>query len=114
MASRCCGNRLSLRNQYDTKTPRESSLWPWEAVFRAVRCLSRCVVGTSSRHESISQRGFRNTEKISKICEKKNSREILSERPTAGLCHPNFKQSHCQRNIDADQPQAVLQYRFLY
>src|SRR5690242_6655596 len=24
MASRCCGNRLSLPNQYDTKTPRES------------------------------------------------------------------------------------------
>lgn len=25
MASRACGNRLSLRNQYDTKTPRASS-----------------------------------------------------------------------------------------
>jgi hypothetical protein len=24
MASLCCGNRLSLRNQYDTKTPRAS------------------------------------------------------------------------------------------
>lgn len=24
MASRCCGNRLSLPNQYDTKTPRAS------------------------------------------------------------------------------------------
>lgn len=26
MASRCCGNRLSLPNQYDTKTPRASVL----------------------------------------------------------------------------------------
>src|SRR5437879_7061298 len=25
MASRACGNRLSLRNQYDTKTPRAST-----------------------------------------------------------------------------------------
>src|ERR1700681_1857719 len=115
MASRCCGNRLSLRNQYDTQTPRESSLflWPWEAGFRAVRRLSRCVVETSSRHESNSQRGFQILRKFQNLARRKILGKIPSERPTAGLCLPTSSQSHCQRNIGAHQPQAVLMYRFL-
>src|SRR5579864_458729 len=66
MASRCCGNRLSLRNQYDTKTPRESLLCVALGGHRSARRLSRSTLETYSRHESNAQRAFRNSEKIFK------------------------------------------------
>jgi hypothetical protein len=83
MASRCCGNRLSLRNQYDTKTPRASlSLGgpgrPWSA-----RRLSRSTLETYSRHESNAHRAFRYPQKFSKISREENFPEkfLRSARP---------------------------------
>src|SRR5579859_4146148 len=98
MASRCCGNRLSLRNQYDTKTPRESLLCVALGGHRSTRRLSRSTLETYSRHESNAQRAFRNSEKFFKnLTRRKFPGKILSERPTAELCPPNSRQSHSQR-----------------
>src|SRR5437762_927745 len=56
MASRACGNRLSLRNQYDTKTPRASTFFqgfpPAPAQFD---CTSRTKLASRKN----TQRGFR-------------------------------------------------------
>ena len=70
MASRCCGNRLSLRNQYDTKTPRASlySLWPWEAIGLLAACLdlhSRLTRVTNPMH-SVRFDILRKSSKISR------------------------------------------------
>src|SRR5580693_324953 len=54
MASRACGNRLSLRNQYDTKTPRASAC----RVCCPVRPDARKLAGLNSRHEKIHSVGF--------------------------------------------------------
>jgi hypothetical protein len=49
MASRCCGNRLSLPNQYDTQTPaRVSRCGRQDRLYiRAVRCPSRSFLRDS-------------------------------------------------------------------
>src|SRR6266852_5725096 len=85
MASRCCGNRLSLPNQYDTKTPR-ASLSLAAAGGRSVSGLfvarPALLPGTVSRHESDAQRGSRNVlGEISQISAKKNFEIILRSSP---------------------------------
>src|SRR4029077_13924319 len=83
MASRCCGNRLSLRNQYDTKTPRASLSLGGPGRPRSARRLSRSTLETYSRHESNAQRAFRNPEKIFQISREENFPEkfLRSARP---------------------------------
>jgi len=88
MASRCCGNRLSLPNQYDTKTPRASlslAAARRPRYFTAVRRPPGILPGTVSRHESHAQRGSRNVlGEISQISAKKISTKSseLSDRRT--------------------------------
>src|SRR5260370_16955006 len=97
MASRCCGNRLSLPNQYDTKTPR-ASLSLATAGGRSVSGLfvarPALLPGTVSRHESDAQRGSRNVlGEISQISAKKNFEIIFVPLPPPGLHLPNLPQS---------------------
>src|SRR5713101_1521702 len=117
MASRCCGNRLSLPNQYDTKTPR-ASLSLATAGGRSVSGLfvarPALLPGTVSRHESDAQRGSRNVlGEISQISAKKNFEIIFGALPTAGLCLPNLGQVLENVTPTRGKPQAVRKYRFL-
>src|SRR5713226_2319506 len=107
MASRCCGSRLSLPNQYDTKTPRASLLVCGRQgaalFFRAVRRPSRDSPGTASRHESKHSVGLENIlGKIPNFSKRKISK-IPSELPTAGPRLPNLGESQCQRNTRGGQ-----------
>src|SRR5207249_11537272 len=56
MASRACGNRLSLRNQYDTKTPRAS---PFFQGFPPTPAQFDCTSRTKLASRKNTQRGFR-------------------------------------------------------
>src|SRR2546421_12563778 len=116
MASRCCGSRLSLPNQYDTKNPARETLgggrWQPRCSMGPVRCPSRYRLGKYSRHEYTSQRGFRKyPEKISKISRKKNFEKFLrSARPPDPALRTPAK---VFENVTSgkDKPQAVLWYR---
>jgi len=76
MASRCCGNRLSLPKPVRHENPAREPLVGGRqeaALFTAVRRPPRDLAGTVSRHESHAQRGSRNVlGEISQISAKKN------------------------------------------
>jgi hypothetical protein len=86
MASRPCGNRLSLRNQYDTKTPRAST---FSQGFPPDPAQLIQLAGLNSRHEKIHSVGFELTLKTSKVAPKMSvenflepgNRKNLRERP---------------------------------
>src|SRR5216684_812194 len=117
MVSRCCGSRLSLRNQYDTKTPRASLLF----AAAGGRLLGLFAARPDTRSgfprvtHPIHSVGFEILGKFLKSHEKKNSRKIPSELPTAGLRPPNLRQSLCQRNTGAapaaSRPQVQVPFR---
>src|SRR5580692_10159352 len=88
MASLACGSRLSLRNQYDTKTPRARISFCCArqtdgTVIRAIRRPSHEKPGHARVTKKL-QRGFRNVRR--KLSSKKEF-EKLSQRSriTAGL-----------------------------
>src|SRR5438045_6372384 len=95
MASRCCGSRLSLPNQYDTKTPRARTCWRLLAAAFSVRPFvahPETRPGRYSRHDCDLQRGFL---KILRRFPNFAKRKILknsSELPTAGPCLPNLSE----------------------
>src|SRR5213075_2051488 len=74
MASRACGNRLSLRNQYDTKTPRASTFFqgfpPAPAQFD---CTSRTKLASRKN----TQRGFRVDPEKSRVTPKMSFENFL-------------------------------------
>ena len=89
MASRACGNRLSLRNQYDTETPRASAC----RASCPVRPDAIGLAELNSRHEKIYSVGFEwtpakgsNRKCPSKISSNLGTEKISrSARITAGL-----------------------------
>jgi len=74
MASRACGNRLSLRNQYDTKTPRAS---PFFQGFPPAPARVDYTTGLNSRHEKIHSVGFEWTPKKSRVTPKMSFENFL-------------------------------------
>jgi hypothetical protein len=91
MASRACGNRLSLRNQYDTKTPRASILSQGSAPDPAPFRLTGRTKLASRKIHSV---GFEQTLKTSRVTLKMSDENFLepgnrkisrSSRITAGL-----------------------------
>jgi len=74
MASRACGNRLSLRNQYDTKTPRAST-FSW--AFRPLRPNLTTLAELNSRHEKMHSVGFKWTLKRSRVTPKVSVENFL-------------------------------------
>jgi hypothetical protein len=110
MANLACGNRLSLRNQYDTKTPRASVF-----LFRPSNgrrfpqgCSSPVPreTGTCSRHEKIYSVGFEiSVENFFRKRNRKISRELPNHcRTCAAFTQP----SQFKRSTWAGGPQAVL------
>jgi hypothetical protein len=88
MANRACGKRLSLRNQYDTKTPRASVLFvrPFyrSAFFRAARRPSREKPGHARVTNKIFSVGFEMS--VENFFRKKAFEKFpWSSRITAGL-----------------------------
>src|SRR5690348_14931703 len=89
MASLACGNRLSLRNQYDTKTPRASrpltacQSAAWQTVFQGGESPVPREAGTCSRHK---QRTAWVSKSPPKLFSKKGLEKFSrSSRSTAGL-----------------------------
>ena|ERR1700686_1343778 len=110
MASLACGKRLSLRNQYDTKTPRASVLLLRSSNGRRFPQGGSPPVpreaGTCSRHEKNLQRGFRNVRR--KFLRKIKIRKIPSGLPNHRRTCASLKhQSHFKRSTWARGPQAV-------
>src|SRR6266478_3894605 len=117
-ASRACGNRLSLRNQYDTKTPRASTFS--QGFLPDPAQLTR-LAGLNSRHEKIHSVGFEWTpinlqdlvENVRQNFLEPGNRKNLPERPnhrrTKAACSSKrpFKRITCMR-----EPQAVQEDRF--
>jgi len=118
MASRCCGNRLSLPNQYDTQTPaRVSRCGHQEAASTSGPFVARPdhFSGTLSRHESVARRWYRNgPSRNSTISAKKNLDKILRAFRPPDLCLANSGQ--VLENVAPAEglPQAVHKYRFLH
>src|ERR1700731_1089215 len=87
MASLACGKRLSLRNQYDTKTPRASFLLRSSNGWRVYQSESSLVpreAGTCSRHEKIFSVGIEVS--VETFFEKKEFEKFpQGSRITAGL-----------------------------
>src|ERR1700676_5503807 len=117
MASRCCGSRLSLPNQYDTKTPRASLS---SAAARS-RTLSGLFVarpgiypGPSRVTNQVHSVGLEmSLEKSLKFRQRKISKSFFgASRPpdlafrTSALVLENVAPAE-------GKPQAVLKYRFL-
>ena len=100
MASRCCGSRLSLPNQYDTKTPRaRPSERDCQAVcfsLRAVRCPSRFPRGICSRHENIQSAGIEMS--VENFICKKISKDFFGAPERRRTRLPNFWQSLFKAN----------------
>src|ERR1700738_3435093 len=121
MASRCCGSRLSLPNQYDTKTPR-ASLWLAAArkprYLRAVRRPPRDLARDVSRHELDAQRGSSvdiemSLEKFPKFRQRKILKNsFAASHPPDSAFRPSAR---VLENVTFGEvkPQAVPKYRFL-
>ena len=109
MVSLACDKRLSLRNQYDTKTPRASFLLRSSNRRRFYQGESSPApreAGTCSRHEKNLQRGFRNVRP--KFLRKIKIRKIPSGLPNHRRTCASLKhQSHFKRSTWARGPQAV-------
>ena len=120
MASRCCGKRLSLRNQYDTQTPRASlSKQDCYAVHICLRAVRRPVPhrgGTSSRHETMHSAGFENVRRKFRYQESapEDVKRFLRNSPRT----PPTPLSELRAEVFVtltpaqDTLQAVLRYRF--
>src|SRR6266849_2083971 len=116
MASRCCGSRLSLPNQYDTKTPRASLLVCGRQgaalFFRAVRRPSRDSPGTASRHESKRSVGSKmSLEKFQILAKEKFRKFLRSSRPLDSAFRTSAK-VNVNVTPGEDKPQAVPKDRF--
>src|ERR1700738_532918 len=117
MASRCCGSRLSLPNQYDTKTPRASLS---VAAARRPRCFSGLFVarpeirpGPSRVTNHIHSVGLEiSLEKFPNFRQRKISKNSFRAFPNAGLCLPNLGQVLENVTSAEGKPQVVLKYRF--
>src|SRR6266852_9506412 len=116
MASRCCGSRLSLPNQYDTKTPRARILVCGRQgaalFFRAVRRPSRDSPGTASRHESKHSVGSKmSLEKFQILAKEKFRKFLRSSRPPDSAFRTSAK-VNVNVTPGEDKPQAVRKDRF--
>src|SRR5277367_66502 len=94
MASLACGRRLSLRNQYDTKTPRARIFFCCArqtdgTVIRAIRRPSREKPGTCSRHEKSYSVGFEMS--VENFLRKKYSKNSLRDPESL----PDYCRSKC-------------------
>src|SRR5260370_1348591 len=118
MASRACGNRLSLRNQYDTKTPRASTFSqgfsPGLAQFDSTGQTKLASRKNPQRAFGVNPETSRASPKMSveNFLEPGNRKKLPNARITAGLMLRESSRSLFQRTTWMSGPQAVREDRF--